>query len=118
MRLLVLTNLYPPQNLGGFGLCIQRLTNGLNALGYQSLVLTSDENYLGSAGTNNSVNRSLKLLGTYQDGLKPLNEGEEKKSRQIANRTILAQTIELFQPNTCLIGNLDLLGIDLLHQIF
>ena len=66
MRLLLLTNLYPPQNLGGFGLCLQRLCQGLEALGYEPLVLCSDAPYLGPAGLDPRVCRSLQLLGSYE----------------------------------------------------
>ena len=54
-NLLVITNIYPPQNLGGFGICIERLTQGMSRLGHRTIVLTSNESYLGEAGEENNI---------------------------------------------------------------
>ena len=62
-RLLVITNIYPPQNLGGFGICIERLTKGLIETGHVAKVITSNEEYLGPDTKGGYTYRKLKLLG-------------------------------------------------------
>ena len=116
-KLLVITNIYPPQNLGGFGICVERLTEGLEAIGYKAKVLTSNEEYLGEAGDEEDVVRELKLLGSYQNGVNNLEEGEERQKRREHNKRILEAIIERHKPDTCLIGNLDLLGKEILDKI-
>ena len=78
MKLLVITNIYPPQNLGGFGLCIERLTEGLKARGYSEVVLTGDQPDLGAGQGRHDIQRKLKLLGEYKNGVQNLDEGHEK----------------------------------------
>jgi len=117
MRLLVLTNLYPPQNLGGFGLCLQRLCGGLEGLGYKPLVLTSDAPYLGHAGLDPRCCRSLELLGSYNGGVSRLQDGGEERRRQQHNQKLLERVLRRFQPQVCLVGNLDLLGLELLETV-
>jgi len=116
-RLLTLTNLYPPQNLGGFGLALQRLSEGLLSLGWDLHVLSSDQPYLGPCGFESSVERSLELLGTYENGIQHLPPGPELERRRLRNRTLLQQLIQQWQPQAALVGNLDLLGLDLLQEL-
>jgi len=117
VRLLTLTNLYPPQNLGGFGLCIQRLVEGLMARGYSAYVLSSDQPYLGRCGDDPQVNRSLELLGSYENGISRLSDQNEEYRRIASNQQRLEQVLDAFAPQACLVGNLDLLGTKLLKQI-
>jgi len=117
MRLLTLTNLYPPQHLGGFGMCVERLVHGLDGMGYETHVLTSDQPYLGRDGDNPRVIRTLELLGSYENGISRLNNAEEEERRRADNREKLDQMLEALQPQACLVGNLDLLGTALLHQV-
>ena len=68
MRALVITNIYPPQNLGGFGLCIERLAKGLDNKGYEIQILTSNQPHLGITENEHEI-KKLKLLGKYDKGL-------------------------------------------------
>ena len=47
MNLLVVTNLYPPQELGGYGRSIADFVWGLQERGHNIQVLSSDAPYLG-----------------------------------------------------------------------
>ena len=49
MRLLLITNLYPPQELGGYGRCMADFCWGLKRRGHQLQVLCNDASYLGYA---------------------------------------------------------------------
>lgn len=117
MRILVVTNLYPPQNLGGFGLCIERLADGLRQQGHLIKVLSTNQTYLGDCGDSLHVERSLELLGSYDGGLSHLAPGVERRAVQHHNKMKLAKALELWRPDAALVGNLDLLGIDLLYQL-
>ena len=44
-------------------------------------MLTSNEEYLGKADGDENIVRELKLLGSYQNGVKNLEEGEEGRRR-------------------------------------
>ena len=61
MRLLLITNLYPPQELGGYGRCMADFAWGLLERGHTLQVLSSDAPYLGpsSAGPNEEPVESL-----------------------------------------------------------
>lgn len=113
----MVTNLYPPQNLGGFGLCLQRLAEGLEQRGHAVMVLSSDQPYLGASGPDEAVKRGLQLLGSYEGGLSNLPEGPARRDRIQHNRDQIAQTIQHWQPDAALVGNLDLLGVETLHQL-
>ena len=117
MKLLVITNIYPPQNLGGFGLCIERLTEGLKARGYSEVVLTGDQPDLGAGQGRHDIQRKLKLLGEYKNGVQNLDEGHEKEERIKHNLKTVNHAISEHKPSACLVGNLDLLGKGLLDYI-
>ena len=77
MRILVVTNLYPPQELGGYGRCIADFVWGLIQNGNSVGVLCSNADYLDSEessvshkGSNGEIIiRELKLKGSYKDGV-------------------------------------------------
>ena len=117
VKLLVITNIYPPQNLGGFGLCIERLTEGLKRKGYSEIVLTGDQPELGEGQGRHFIQRELKLLGEYKNGVQNLGEGHEKEKRSKYNLKIINNILIEHKPDACLIGNLDLLGKEVLDCI-
>lgn len=117
MKLLVITNIYPPQNLGGFGLCIERLTNGLKKLGYSEIVLTADLKELGVVGREKNINRSLMLLGNYSNGVQHIRDSRERRKRKEKNIQIIKETIKENKPDACLIGNMDLLGKEIVDTV-
>ena len=79
MRLLLITNLYPPQELGGYGRCMADFAWGLQQRGHKIQVLSSQASYLGpdSPGpSGEQVDRGLKLKGSFRDGVHPLQDLE------------------------------------------
>ena len=77
MRLLLITNLYPPQELGGYGRCMADFAWGLQKRGHTLQVISSDAPYLGPSNAGPSgepVDRRLQLKGSFQGGLKQLHE--------------------------------------------
>ena len=124
MRVLVVTNLYPPQELGGYGRSIADFVWGLRQRGHELQVLSSNAPYLNPPGTASAavgpsgepVHRGLQLKGTYQGGVQPLADPAARAAIDQANaallRTWLARGFE-----AVLLGNLDLLGVELLPAL-
>ena len=121
MRLLVVTNLYPPQELGGYGRSIADFVWGLQERGHQLQVLTSDAPYLTQSTGDSArvgpsgelVSRQLQLKGSYQDGVQLLEDSAACRSVDQANEAVLSQWMRLGWDGV-LVGNLDLLGVELL----
>jgi glycogen(starch) synthase len=126
MRLLVVTNLYPPQELGGYGRAIADFVWGLMQRGHRLQVLTSDAPYLqpqtttplsSSSGPNaEPVARELRLKGSYQGGVQILQDPQACASVDQANATVLRRWLS-FGWDGVLVGNLDLLGPELLPEL-
>ena len=70
MKLLVVTNLYPPQELGGYGRSIADFVWGLRERGHSIQVLSSDAPHLGASSSRGpsgeAVDRGLQLKGSYE----------------------------------------------------
>ena len=81
MNLLVVTNLYPPQELGGYGRSIADFVWGLLKLGHSIQVLTSDAPHLGASSSlgpsREAVDRQLQ--GSYVGGVRPLQDRSSAK---------------------------------------
>ena len=126
MKILILTNLFPPQELGGYGRCISDFSCGLLQLGHTVTVLTSDAPYLQGhqayncdSNTNlaTSVHRKLKLKGTYENGVNLIKESSLTESIDSFNRSVL---IDLLYKgcDVGLVGNIDMIGPHLFDIFF
>ena len=73
MRLLLITNLYPPQELGGYGRCMADFCWGLQRRGHQLQVICNNADYLGVPSkigpSGEPVARDLKLKGDFCNGV-------------------------------------------------
>ena len=118
LRILVLTNLYPPQELGGYGRSIFDFVSNLRLLGHTVVVISSDAPYLGGDLTlDHQVNRGLQLLGSYENGLTPVTDQVKRQLLQASNVALLDRLQQQFRPQAVLLGNLDMLGPELLHHL-
>ena len=125
MRLLVVTNLYPPQELGGYGRAMADFVWGLQQRGHQLQILTSDASYLNPSPTTASspigpsgelVCRSLQLKGSYVGGVQGLSDPHARASIDHSNVQILRNWL-LKGWDALLLGNLDLFGVELLSEL-
>jgi glycogen(starch) synthase len=123
MRFLVVTNLYPPQELGGYGRSIADFVGGLISRGHQLQVLCSDAPYLAPSHpscaygpSGELVYRSLRLKGSYENGVSLLSDSSACVSVDASNQRELQNFLTL-PWDGILIGNLDLLGPELLHHL-
>ena len=115
-KILVISNLYPPQELGGYGRLIFDFANILHSRGHCVHVLTSDASYLGALPQEEPfVDRGLLLYGTWQDGtVKHLENEEEIVDILKKNDATVKRVINEFSPDLCLLGNIDCLS----HLVF
>jgi glycosyltransferase involved in cell wall biosynthesis len=112
----VINNLYPPQELGGYGRRVCDFANVLRERGHTIQVLTSDAPYLGEVKSlEDDVERSLLLCGTYEK-LPPQYLTDSFKLTQILhhNDRVIRAKINNYAPDACLVGNIDLLT----HTLF
>lgn len=120
MRLLIVSNLYPPQELGGYGRSLADFAWGLLQRGHQVRVLTSDAPYLGApepGPSGESVERSLQLKGSFANGVQLLNDQEACSRIDRHNISTLRHLLGTGPVDGVLLGNLDLLGPAVLHTL-
>ncbi|TCD58119.1 glycosyltransferase family 4 protein [Synechococcus sp. BS55D] len=121
MRMLLITNLYPPQELGGYGRCMADFCWGLMRRGHQVQVLCNDASYLGAAAeigpSGEPVARQLLLRGDFCNGVHLIRDAAQLQCIEKANREVIHQWLENGRWDGILLGNLDLLGVELLHWI-
>jgi predicted O-linked N-acetylglucosamine transferase (SPINDLY family)/glycosyltransferase involved in cell wall biosynthesis len=123
-KILVVTNLFPPQELGGYGRQLWEFTAGLAARGHEVLILTSDSPYLDKPADESEmvlegrVRRVLGLIGQWRDGGTFLVGGPAEQARIIYNNAavVLKTTVE-FRPDFVLLGNLDFMGVALVQKL-
>lgn len=123
MQLLLVTNLYPPQELGGYGRSMADFVWALQQLGHRIEVLSSDAPYLTEVAPQQlgphgeCVRRSLQLKGDFCEGVRHvLDPGELRRINQ-HNQTLLKRVASDLRPDGVLLGNLDLLGPELLEPL-
>jgi glycosyltransferase involved in cell wall biosynthesis len=117
-RILVVTNILPPQELGGYGRSIWEFARGLRERGHEVRVLTGNSPLLAKKPTaaeaefEACVSRRLQLTGAWIDG-RPVAIGNAREvaARQRANVQLVRNTIRAMQAEVMLVGNLDFLGI-------
>ena len=88
MKILTLTNLYPPHYLGGYELICYMVTNELRARGHQVQILTSDHVVSGRpTSPEPQIERTLRIHGFY--GHPWLNIAQLQRLEACNNRTLL-----------------------------
>ncbi|MBW4526665.1 MAG: glycosyltransferase family 4 protein [Phormidium tanganyikae FI6-MK23] len=123
LRILILTNLYPPQVLGGYERSIADFARLLQHRGHQVLVLTSDAPGLFAVHESRYaeplVDRTFLLLGEWSsEGARHFDQATIHDRSQ-HNVQVLNQQIDAFQPDVCFAGNLDFLeaGVELIDAL-
>lgn len=121
LKILVLTNLYPPQALGGYERAIADYARLFHQRGHEVLVITSNTqeyttNYI-STDAEPTVKRCLMLGGSWSDRGAFWFPSEQIELIDLENQKALIQELQTFQPQVCLAGNIDFLGVELLEMI-
>ncbi|MCC5621358.1 glycosyltransferase, partial [Nostoc sp. CHAB 5715] len=121
LRILIITNLYPPQVIGGYERAIADYARLLHHRGHTVFVLTSNAEEYTTNYINKEpefvVHRSLHLCGEWTKEGTQWFSLEEVASRTFQNRQIVAEDLQVFQPDICLAGNIDFLGLELLEKM-
>lgn len=120
MRLLIVTNLYPPQELGGYGRSLADFAWGLQERGHHVDVIAAQAAYLGNdepGPSGETVWRELQLLGSFEGGVSLLPDGPARWAALEHNSTIVRRRMRQGNYQGVLLGNLDLLGTELLHVL-
>ena len=113
LKILVLTNLYPPQVLGGYERSIADFARLLQHRGHTVLVLTSDTPQFSASHTSlypdPPVDRCLLLMGEWSDQGTRWFDQQRVADVMQQNQATLKHHLNYFQPDVCLAGNLDFL---------
>lgn len=91
MKILVITNLYPPHEIGGYEIRCRDVCDRLQASGHEIHVLTSDHQVAGRSGpAEPTVSRKLKIHGMYGNPWLPVHKlhAQEKHNHQTLAREI------------------------------
>lgn len=104
MKILALTNLYPPHYLGGYELICHAVVNALRARGHTVQVLTSNHRVENPKGAEDPhIERSLLVHGFYGH---PWRGIQSLAKLEIENNRILKSAIERHQPNLVYVWNM------------
>lgn len=122
LKILVINNLYPPQVIGGYERALADYARLLYHRGHEVLVVTANveglpTSYKKSEPEPFEVRRDFLLYGTWTNEGSILFSLEQWAKVIIQNRIALAQVLRSFQPQVCLAGNMDLLGIEVIEQL-
>ena len=119
MKLLLITNLYPPQELGGYGRSLADFTWGLQKRGHKIDVLTSDAQYLGNGKglgpEGEKVNRNLILKGSFDGGVSLIENTSTCKGIDYKNGRTIEEAFGKEKYDGILLGNIDLLGHEIIN---
>ncbi len=115
-RILVITNLYPPQEMGGYGRAMFSFSNELKKRGHNIKVLTSNTPYLGKCPEKEpDIDRSIILYGEWIDGNTQI--GPDPEKIVLKNYSIIDTAIDHFKPDFILLGNLDMIDCNIVEYL-
>lgn len=122
LKILVISNLFPPQVIGGYERAIADYARCLHYRDHKVLVLTANVEGLATSYSQSEpepmpVKRCLSLWGSLTEPGFPMYPQPYAITIALQNYQILEQEIRLFQPDVCLAGNIDYLGQTVLNQL-
>jgi glycosyltransferase involved in cell wall biosynthesis len=115
MKILVLTNLYPPHHAGTFDNHCQTVTESLRLRGHTILILTSSHG-LRVEQRDGEVERRLQLNGVF--GHPSLKGVMELKPLEIHNNEVLRDALDQFQPDVVHVFSLFGLSKSLIFTLY
>ena len=120
-KILLVTNLFPPQEFGGYGRMMWEFARGLIARGHDVRILTGDLAAIAKTPTaeegamEERVSRTLELLGGWHHGRPVLAPRGAAAVRSQHNLGCLRSALQRWSPDLVLAGNLDFLGQSLIQ---
>lgn len=123
MKILFISNLYPPYIVGGYEVLCHQVASALVARGHTINVLTSDHGVpenVSNADTlsDNGVERRLTLLATRANIYQPLDCSDRQRSEiNERNRLVTERAIQRNKPDVTFVWNLHFLDRSILDTI-
>ena len=121
MHLLLITNLFPPQELGGYGRSMADFAWGIEQRGHRLTVVCSDAPYLpqpkGDLNLEALIDRTLQLKGDFKKGVHHLRNITARNQIDKTNQKTLLRHLKQNRFDGILLGNLDLLGPEILKSL-
>lgn len=115
MRILVITNLYPPHEIGGYELRCRDICDRLKAKGHDIHILTSSHRVQGRQEISElHVSRKLRINGMYGNPWLPI---QQLYVLEKHNHETLAREIEAFRPDIIHVWNMGGISKSLLLRI-
>jgi glycosyltransferase involved in cell wall biosynthesis len=115
MKLLALTNLYPPHHAGTFENHCQSVTESLRLRGHSIGILTSTHGLRGEQ-LDDETHRRLMLNGVYGH---PLVTGyQEMKAMELHNNSVLVEALDHFKPDVVHVFSLNGISKSLLFTLY
>jgi len=107
MKILLVTNLYPPNSLGGYERLCATIADALAARGHALRVLTSGHGGGRPGPEPVPVERALRLLASSKSVYEPFEGGRaDREEITEANERASRASVESFRPDVLLAGNL------------
>jgi glycosyltransferase involved in cell wall biosynthesis len=123
-RILLVTNLFPPEELGGYGRMMWEFAHGLVERGHDVRILCGSAAYLKKAPGDDEkalearVTRGLRLQGEWKDGVtRALGGPAQLAAIAQGNAERVVRTAREMGAELVLVGNLDFLGVDFLRAL-
>ena len=124
-KILLITNLFPPEELGGYGRKMWEFAHYLTARGHTVRVLASSIPALAKTPNDEelalepAVKRTLRMRGTWIKGTPvPITDPVELMACHAHNRACIEQAIHELAPDVVFAGNLDFLGATVIETAF
>jgi len=115
MKILVITNLYPPHEIGGYELRCRDVCDRLKASGHDVHILTSDHSVAGRTEiAEPHVSRKLRINGMYGNPWLPI---QHLYALEKHNHQTLAREIETVRPDIIHVWNMGGISKSLLLRI-
>lgn len=116
VKILTLTNLYPPHHIGGYELRCRDITERLAARGHQIRILTSDHHLpdRGPETTALPIFREFKVHGMYGHPWLPIHQLHAQEKH---NHLTLLRHLEEYRPEIVHLWNMGGISKSLLHRL-
>jgi glycosyltransferase involved in cell wall biosynthesis len=115
MKILVISNLYPPHEIGGYEIRCRDVCERLETFGHEIHVLTSDHKVAGRPDMPDpKVRRQLRIHGMYGHPWEPM---LRLRHTERHNHEVLAKAIAEIQPDLIHIWNMGGISKSLLHTL-
>jgi len=104
LKILVISNLFPPHVLGGYEILCGQVRDGLAARGHEVAVLTSDHGLAGGGAPEEGVWRRLKLYLPFDQPGRLMRAARARTGR--ANEALTREVIGRFAPDILFVWSL------------